>query len=149
MEPLSVAQVENVLVPFFKTRPEVTFAYLFGSVARGTAGKLSDIDIAIFIDPSRLPPVGSFGYQSEIIVDLQALLQRDVDVVILNDASTMIRFQVLKHGKLVFCRSDSERRLFHEKAVTQYLDIKPLLQVQRHYLHKQLDEGTFGGGKSG
>lgn len=30
--------------------PEVKFAYIFGSRARGDAGPLSDVDVAVFLD---------------------------------------------------------------------------------------------------
>lgn len=143
------ALVKDKLAPFFKDKPEIMFAYLFGSIARGTAGKLSDIDIAIYVGPFCLPQTGAYGYQSEMLVELQALLKRKVDVVLLNYASTMLKFQVLKNGSLIYCRLEKERRLFHEKTVVQYLDIKPLLKVQSYYLHKRLAEGAYGGGSGG
>lgn len=43
--PANDLPVKTKLRSFFKTRPEVIFAYLFGSIARGTAGKLSDIGL--------------------------------------------------------------------------------------------------------
>jgi predicted nucleotidyltransferase len=38
-------------------RPEILEAYLFGSHARGEAMPHSDIDIAVYVDRERLPPV--------------------------------------------------------------------------------------------
>lgn len=141
--------VKLKLPPFFTGKKEVVFAYLFGSVAKGTSGNLSDTDIAIYIDPCQLPRDGGYGYQSELLVELQAVLAGKVDVVILNSASTILKFQVLKSGILIYCRSEDERRLFHENAVKKYLDLKPLLKVQSYYLRKRLAEGTFGGGRVG
>ncbi len=40
-----IAQLQN----FFHGRNEVELAFLFGSQARGTAGPLSDVDIAVLI----------------------------------------------------------------------------------------------------
>lgn len=145
----SSALLRARLGPFFKGRSEVVFAYLFGSISRGTAGELSDIDLAVFIGPPGLPQTGNYGYQSDLSVELQALLEKEVDLVLLNDASAALRYRVLRDGCLIFCRSEKERRLFHERAVMQYLDLQPLLRVQRHYLHKRLAEGVFGGGSGG
>jgi len=141
--------VKSKLPSFFSAKREITFAYLFGSVAKGSAGKLSDIDIAVFINPMYLPLDSGYGYKSELLVELQAVLAGEVDLVILNSASTMLKFQVLKNGALIYCRSEDERRMFHEKAILKYLDIKPLLKIQGHYLRKRLANGTFGGGSVG
>jgi len=140
-------QVKSKLLPFFSDRKEILFAYLFGSVAKGSAGRLSDIDIAVYLDPSQISQANGYGYKSELLVDLQAVLKDKVDLVILNEASTVLGYQVLKTGTLVYCALESERRKFHENTVKKYLDLKPLLKVQSYYLRKRLAEGKFGGGK--
>jgi len=145
----SSALYKSRLQPFFTDKPEIAFAYLFGSVAKGNAGRLSDIDIAIFLDPMRLVRDSGYGYQSELSVELQSILSGQVDLVILNDASTILRFQVLKNGVLIYCRSEKQRRVFHEDAVGKYLDFKPFLKTQSRYLYKRLAEGSFGGGCCG
>lgn len=142
-------QVSSRLASFFSNKPEICFAYLFGSVSQGTAGKLSDIDLAVFLAPLKRPPTSRYGYASELAAELSSLLRRAVDLVILNEASTMIKYQVLKYGKQVYCRSEEQRRIFHETAVRNYLDLKPLFKVQNYYLHKRIASGTFGGESTG
>ncbi len=139
-------QVKSKLLPFISKRKEVLFAYLFGSVAKESASRLSDIDIAVYLDPSQITQVNGYGYKSELLVDLQNVLKGKVDLVILNEASTVLKFQVLKNGTLIYCVSEDERRYFHEHTMKKYLDLKPLLRVQSYYLHKRLAEGKFGGG---
>jgi len=43
-------------VDFLNKQTHVKFAYLFGSVAEGKEGKLSDVDIAVFLDESLSKP---------------------------------------------------------------------------------------------
>lgn len=143
------ALVKVRLGSFFEGRPEVVFAYLFGSLARGSAGRLSDVDIAIFIDPLCTSQPGAFGYRSDLSAELQSLLEREVDLIILNDAATTLKYRVLRDGSLVYCRSEKERQLFHEQTVARYLDFQPFLKVQSYYLHKRLAEGVYGGGSGG
>ena len=138
-------QVLTKIIPVIASKPEIVFAYLFGSVAAESAGKLSDVDLAVFIDPVCEISASGFGYQSELIAELAELLSCRVDVVILNDASIMLKHQVIKNGVLVYSRSNNERRAFHEKAVREYIDFKPLLKVQGEYIRKRLLAGTFGG----
>ena len=137
------------LKPIIASKPEILFAYLFGSAATGKINKLSDIDLAIFIDPSYRHQSAGYGYQSEMIIELSAILSAQVDLVILNHASSFLRYQVLKKGILLFSRSNEMRRSFHEKTMRNYLDLKPLFKVQRDYMHKRLAAGKFGGSKNG
>jgi predicted nucleotidyltransferase len=130
-------------------REEVLFAYLFGSLSKGTAGKMSDVDIAVFLDQDKHAAAGLFGYQSEFSVELERLLQERVDLVILNSAPLVLRFKIIKDGQLMFCRSESARRAFHERTIREYLDFRPFLRAQNDCLRRRLAEGTFGGGKCG
>ncbi|WP_338832777.1 hypothetical protein MHLNE_14920 [Moorella humiferrea] len=126
------------------TRQEIIFAYLFGSHARGTANKLSDVDVAVFLDELRLPPVGHFGYKSELLVVMRQKLREPLDFVILNKAPLPLRFRVLRDGKLLFCRDVRARITFHEKTMRDYLDFRPLQKIQEQVLYKRLAAG-FGG----
>ena len=142
---LSKAKIQT----YFASRPEILFAYLFGSVAAEKATTLSDIDIAIYHDPAFREPSTGFGYQSELITELSAMLETKTDVVILNKTSLTLQFQVIDKGILIYNRDDHARRDFHEKTVREYLDFKPFLEVQAQYLKKRLHENAFGGGRAG
>ena len=147
----SLTQYEliNTIKAALVSKPEIIFAYIFGSVAKGTANKLSDIDLAIYLNNSYEHRSPGYGYQSELITELSELLNTKVDLVILNKASTMLRYQVIKNGLLLFSRSDDQRRAFHEKAVRDYLDFKPFLKVQHQYLKQRIISGSFGGEHNG
>lgn len=137
------------LAPAISAKPEIIFAYLFGSVAKGTASHKSDVDVAVFLDPSVELNEEGFGYLSILTEELSALLGTRVDVVILNSAKIVLKHQVLKSGLLIYTKSNEARRTFHERTIREYLDFKPALQVHREYMHKRLLNGTFGGGHSG
>jgi predicted nucleotidyltransferase len=67
-------------------RPEVNAAYLIGSRARGTAGALSDIDVAILHGPD-LDAESRLGLRLRLMVDAGAALgTTEIDVVLLNEA---------------------------------------------------------------
>ncbi|MFO7952508.1 MAG: nucleotidyltransferase domain-containing protein, partial [Bacillota bacterium] len=67
-------QIKSKLLPFFSERKEVLFAYLFGSVAKESAGRISDIDIAVYLDFAQITQGNGYGYKSELLVDLQNVL---------------------------------------------------------------------------
>ncbi len=107
------------IVKILKEYEEVIFAYLFGSHARGEAGKLSDIDIAVYLDPS-LPQDTMW----DTFLDIASRLSfRDVkvDVVLLNTASYRLAFEVLK-GRLLFSRDEGMRKEFTYRTLRTYLD---------------------------
>lgn len=43
-------EIKTKLKNFFSQKPEIKFAYLFGSLARKKINKLSDIDLAVYIN---------------------------------------------------------------------------------------------------
>jgi len=81
---------------FCKNRTRVELAYLFGSEAEQTSGKLSDIDPALFLDES-LDKEERFKLKLTLISDLQDILKTDqLDLVIMNDAPFSLNFEVIK-----------------------------------------------------
>jgi hypothetical protein len=67
---------------------------VFGSVARGEAGADSDIDFLVDLEPGR-----SLFDLGGLLMDLQQLLGRDIDVVTEKALHWYIRDRVLKEAK--------------------------------------------------
>ncbi|MCA9911785.1 MAG: nucleotidyltransferase domain-containing protein [Anaerolineae bacterium] len=67
---------------------------VFGSVARGEATTNSDVDLLIEQDWSRLSGWGGM----ELVIALEDLLQRKVDIATLEELRPGIRERVLKEG---------------------------------------------------
>lgn len=73
--------------------PDVVAIYQFGSTVTGTTHPRSDIDLAV-LAPRPLEPLARFELQEQ----LARMLHRDVDLVDLRAASTVMRMQVIAHG---------------------------------------------------
>ena len=105
--------------PVFDEYPAVRRAYVFGSVADGTAGPASDLDIAI-VGPKGADRVTLTELGFELGARLSELFRSDrIDVVVLNASdSTELRHAVLADGKVIFDRGDDleafERQIRHE-----------------------------------
>ena len=124
--------------------PGVLAAYLIGSQARGSAGPLSDVDVAILHDPSldsrarldlRLAAVAAAG---------AALATTEVDVVILNGAPPLLRQRALRDGKLLLDRDPRARIGFQVRTLNDYVDTEPLRRLRAHQLRRSIEEGTYG-----
>jgi len=124
-----IAGVTEKLEEFFADRTEVQFAILFGSTAKGQTNALSDVDIAVMVNP-QFRDTTPYGYQATLTADLMHTLERnDVDVVILNKAPIMLKYQVLFYGKFVHIRDMEARIQFQVDTINQYDDFKRLYQV--------------------
>lgn len=88
------------LTQYFEGRTDIAFAFLYGSHARGTATRHSDVDIAVYF----FPVPGVFDYQSdaefpaehEIWTDAERILNREGELLVLNRASPNIAASALR-----------------------------------------------------
>jgi predicted nucleotidyltransferase len=108
-------------------RPEVLEAYLFGSAARGQAQPHSDVDVAMYLEPARLPGAG-WGVHAELTAVLMRALGTDrVDVAILNDASPLLYHRVLRDGVRILARDLRRTTTREGQALSRYCDYVPQL----------------------
>lgn len=108
---------------------DVLFAYLFGSYAKGTQGRDSDIDIAIYLRDTGIFEKDPL-YPSRLAIKIEKELaeKKIVDVRILNDSTLRFRNQVLKYGKLLHSRDEKKRIEFETNSLACYYDFKPFLE---------------------
>lgn len=98
------------------SQPWVVAAWIFGSSQNGTVRPGSDLDIGILADP--LPTLTQH-------LDLQGQLahacQEDVDLVVLNAASSVLRFEALQ-GPSLYCGDIERRAVFASLTAREYED---------------------------
>ena len=100
--------------------PVVT-AYIFGSEAKGTSGLLSDIDIAVFVHEG-VSKAERFDLRLRFSNELSAVMSRTVDLVILNDSSIQLSYEIIRHGKLIFCSDKATKVDLEVDILSRYLD---------------------------
>jgi uncharacterized protein len=128
---------------YFVRQPDIVVAYLFGSVARGRAHKLSDVDVAILFAPE----VGleeSVERQLQLMGDLEQFADREVQVTVLNRATPLLTYQVVKYGVLLFERNHNERMIFEVNTIKVYFDLQPMYRLFDRLLAKQIREEGLG-----
>jgi predicted nucleotidyltransferase len=91
----------------FERYPEIRRAYIFGSIAEGTAGLASDLDIAL-VGPRGADRVGLIHLGFRVVADLSIMLSDDrIDVVVLNATDNReLRHAVIADGQVIFDRGD-------------------------------------------
>lgn len=128
------------LATYFKNRPEVVAAYLFGSRARGAVSPLSDTDLAVLLKKNGIP----YTYEADRLSELTSLLKTDaVDLVVLNHAPPLLQHQVLKDGCLIYCRDHRQRVKMEFRMLQEYLDLQPFYARQSKSFFHRIREGRF------
>lgn len=125
-------------------RPEVIAAFLIGSRARGSAGPLSDVDLAILHRPQmssrdRLALRLSLGASAGA-----ALGTSEIDIVLLNDAPPLLRHRALRDGIRLVDREPRQRIRFQVRTLNNYVDTEPLRRLMARRLRKSVAEDSFG-----
>ncbi len=114
----------------------IKLLYVFGSYAKGSNNKNSDIDIAVLVDDNYKPM-----YKLNMIGDLTSIFKRDdIDLVILNGASPVLRHQVIKYGKIIYEESLEEKVIFEAKVLSVYMDMEPFRRTQMEFINERLSE---------
>ena len=114
---------------------DIELIYIFGSVITKTQNENSDIDIAILfkdglsIDTSK-PYFELYKAFSKEFID------KEIDLVFLNNAPLTLKFDVITYGELIYKDSEIYAYDFRENVIKEYIDFKPLLD----YNEKQILE---------
>jgi len=107
----------------------IVAVYLFGSEGRGTARTDSDVDVAVLY--TEKPPGTLDSPNLTLEGNLERLLGRPVQVVVLNSAPVDLVHRVLRDGRLLFEVDRSTRIAFEVRARNEYFDLQPILRRYR------------------
>jgi hypothetical protein len=125
---MTVSDVEKKLRDYLAAHApsDAVAVYLFGSFARGTARPDSDVDVAVLYAKSPAPTLEAQPFDLE--ADLEKLLDRPVQAVVLNTAPIDLVHRVLCDGRLVLERDRKRRIQFEVRARNEYFDFEPVLR---------------------
>ncbi len=91
----------DALKRYFGNHKDVAFAFLFGSQARGTATKLSDIDIAVYFYPEKRRPIEYeeevfYKGEDEVCGGVEGILKKEVELLVLNRVSACVAASAIR-----------------------------------------------------
>src|SRR5438105_1032628 len=116
-----VEQFKSALTNFARAHDAVLAVFVFGSQARGRAHESSDLDVALYIDPATLP-ADVLALRLNYTVELERIIGKNVDVILLNIAPPILRHQIFRNGKLIFERDPLRVRRFIGDALVEFYD---------------------------
>ncbi|MEW9677771.1 nucleotidyltransferase domain-containing protein [Lentibacillus sp. L22] len=113
-------QIKSILLPALSP----VFIYLFGSTAKNQDRKTSDIDLA-FLNDQTLSPYDIFMIGQRVA----SVLDKDVDLVDLRQASTVMQLQIVHYGKLLYCADENRRMAFEMNVYKMYAKLNEEREV--------------------
>lgn len=120
---MKLTQIRDMLLRL-DTHHKIRFILLFGSVAKKTNTKLSDIDIAVFYE-------GNARERVEFRIKACGALPDMVDVQIFQDLPLYVQTEVLA-GQLLYCTNRKKLMDTAFKVIADYEDFEPIYQ---HYIN--------------
>ncbi|HEY3426971.1 MAG TPA: nucleotidyltransferase domain-containing protein [Negativicutes bacterium] len=121
------------IIQYFSDEPLVSAVYLFGSMAKGTAGRDSDIDLGILFGEG-LAKEERFDLRLKIAGDLEEICGRLIDVVDLEEATLFFQYQVRKTGCLIVEKDHKHRVEFVVRSRREYFDLHYILERRNNAL---------------
>ena len=113
---------DNELIDYFSKQKSAKMVYLYGSAAKGMAGKLSDVDIGVLLDES-LSKKDRFDLQLKFIGDISEILGTDrIDLVIMNDVPNSLNYEIIKTNPPLFISDSILKMDFEQMVLSRYLD---------------------------
>lgn len=129
MQGIDMQKVKEVILDVLKKEISPWLVILFGSFVKGNFRKDSDIDIA-YLSDKEISNVERFWISQEIADKLK----RDVDLVDLKSASTVLRAQIVSTGEVIYCEDNYRKDLFFLRALKEYA----LLNEERDVVLKSI-----------
>lgn len=118
----------------------ILFVYLFGSQAKGESTRLSDIDIAVFLD-KKIAKSERFDIRLRLTNDLSAIAGARVDLIVMNDIPIQIAYEIIKHGKVIFCKDRDAMIDTETEILSKYLDRRYYDKRRTELVLKQIGTG--------
>jgi hypothetical protein len=122
--------------------PGVVLAVLFGSAARNRAGRESDLDVGLILDEGQAPA-------ARIAVALERATGRTVDLVRLDQAPPLLRFEIARTGQVIIERRPHAWSDFRARAMVDWWDWAPTARMLHEAAAARVRQGATPGAHDG
>jgi predicted nucleotidyltransferase len=128
---------DDFVTAIMQQLPMTQAIYLFGSFGTPYQGPASDVDIAVLLPHDSQTPSDQFIALQQ---QLALMIQRDVDLIDLRSANTILQFEIIEHGRRIADPARSESDLFEVLVCAFYQKIQ---QERAEIITAGLQSGRF------
>ncbi len=119
----------------------VKLAYLFGSRAKGLSASKSDFDVAVLFKEKPSGPL-ALKEITFLSLELGKFFSTEVNIVSLNDAPLLLKYEVVAHRQVLYCEDEAERINFEVSVIKEYIDEEPIRNLYNQALYKRISQGV-------
>lgn len=135
---MTVEELTGHLITALQGRPEVRLAFLFGSAATRGPDAARDVDVAVaFAQPL------SLLQQCTLCAQLEQIVGREIDLVDLDSASTLLRWEVVRTGIVLAAKDRHDLVDFRARVPLEYFDLQPFLEREADGLRRALEKSRW------
>ena len=110
------AMLDIAIARVTKKHPDVIALYVFGSFGTSYEKRDSDIDLAFFRN------IESDNVETwHLAQEIASAVDKDIDLIDLQKASTVFRYQIFTTGTLIYCQNDILHARFENLVISMYL----------------------------
>lgn len=140
---MTIEELTSRLTRALQTRPEVRLAFLFGSSVSRGVDAARDIDVAVAFTRSL-----SLLEQGAMAAQLEQVTEREVDLIDLDQASTLLRWEIVRGGVPLYARDPGDLVEFRARVPLEYFDLEPFLEREAAGLRRALKGTAWSSSKS-
>jgi predicted nucleotidyltransferase len=122
-----------------KSYPGAQAIYLFGSYGTEDEWPESDVDVAVLLSPNETKKAGSMVL-SDLSIDLQSLLKKDVDLINLRRVSTVLQKEIVAADRRIYTGDLYATEEFEMLTLSKY---QKLNEERTGIIGSALVEGRF------
>jgi predicted nucleotidyltransferase len=117
-------------------RAGIRFAILNGSTTGPRPDQARDVDVAVsFVGPASLFELGALA------VALEQAIDRPVEVVDVDEATTLLRWEIVRTGRVLVAIERAALGDFLARVPIEYADLRPYLDREAQGLRRALGHG--------
>lgn len=124
--------MQKELSRYFSEQSDILFAWLFGSYASDQANFRSDVDIAVYV--ANLERTKDSDWYLGLKVDLMDITHKEVDLVLLNTATPLIRHAANLRKVSLYSRDPVFEAEYSLRVLREYNDVRYWAQRSRQHL---------------
>lgn len=128
-------ELEGLLRDVLRECGGVRFALLFGSVVRRGPDSARDVDVAFDGSPSLFD-------RARMAQALEGVVGKEVDVIDLDEASTLLRWEVVRSGRVLFDADHDALIAFLARVPLEWADLQPYYDLEAAGLRRALERNA-------
>jgi uncharacterized protein len=133
--PKNISSLIPEAASYLHSVQQVEFAYLFGGLVKHGVRPLSDVDIAVHLDPN----TNMTEAKLDILGCLMDILRTDeIDLVILNQAPLPLKMSILRNKEILVDKKPFVRHAYESLIMREYFDFS--------YLERNILQGRYFNG---